>query len=119
MDMLATIDFMTRVSAFGAIMLGHFVGMLFGALPGLGLIGATLLLPLSVALGLLVSAIGLDMFTGSPRSMGGFFELFEGLNLVAVAVGLFVFFEVIVMLGNHMNKTFKFEAKDMKIALIC
>ncbi len=238
MDMFATFDLMMLISAFGAIMLGLFVGMLFGALPGLGLIiGVTLLLPLSyamgpvesilmllacyqgaeyggsisaivlgipgtamaapividgramaqstspgkalayslygstfggifgglvliffaepvarfalkladpeffllgivglvavatfgakdfvkamisVALGLLAGTIGLDMFTGSPRLTGGFFELYEGLNLVAVAVGLFAFSEVFVMIGSRMNKTFKFEAKDMKISL--
>ncbi len=238
MELLAAFDFMTMLSSFGAIMLGLFVGMLFGALPGLGLIiGVTLLLPLSyamgpvesilmllacyqgaeyggsisaivlgipgtamaapivldgrqmakatspgkalayslygstfggifgglililfaqpvarfalqladpeffwlgvvgllavatfgsrdfikamisVTLGLIFGTVGLDLFTGSPRLTFGFFELYDGVNLIAVAVGLFAFSEVLVMLSGQMNRTYKFEAHHMKIWL--
>ena len=72
---------------------------------------------ISVLLGLMAGTIGLDMFTGAPRLTAGYFELYEGLNLVAVAVGLFAFSEVFIMLGGKMNKTFKYEPQHMKISL--
>jgi len=238
MDLVANVDFMSVVSAFGAIMLGLFVGMLFGALPGLGLIiGVTLLLPLSYAmgpvesilmllacyqgaeyggsisaivlgipgtamaapivldgremakttspgkalayslygstfggifgglvliffaepvarfalgladpeffllgivgllavatfgakdfikamisvlLGLIAGTVGIDLFTGMPRLTGGYFEVYEGLNLISVAVGLFALSEVFMMLSNRMNKAYSFDASDMRISL--
>ncbi len=238
MEIAAITDFSMLVSCFWAIMLGLFVGMLFGALPGLGLIiGITLLLPLSytmgptesilmllacyqgaeyggsisaitlgipgtamaapivldgremakntspgkalayslygstfggifgglililfaqplakfalqlgdpeffllgligllsvaafgatdfikamisLCLGLIAGVVGLDMFSGMPRLTFGYFELYEGINLIAIAVGLFAFTEVLTMLAGKMNSAFKFDARDMKIWL--
>ncbi|WP_323763967.1 tripartite tricarboxylate transporter permease [Marinovum sp.] len=72
---------------------------------------------ISVALGLLAGTVGLDLFTGSSRLTADFFELYEGLNLVAVAVGLFAFSEVFMMLSSRINKAYTFEAHHMKISL--
>lgn len=238
MELFAVVDFWLIASSFGAIMLGLFVGMLFGALPGLGLIvGITLLLPLSyamgptqsilmllacyqgaeyggsisaivlgipgtamavpilldgremakrtspgkalayslygstfggifggltlilfaqplaifalklgdpeffllglvgllavaafgakdfikalisVAFGLIAGVVGLDMFTGEARLTFNELSLYDGVNLISVAVGLFAFSEVLIMLSGAMSSGYSFKREDMKIWL--
>ena len=48
-----------------------------------------------VVFGLMLSQIGADVDTGRPRFTMGFNELYDGLNLVALAMGLFGVSEVI------------------------
>ncbi len=77
----------------------------------LGLIVATVLaqgsifksiamLTLGVALGL----VGTDVQTGQVRFTFGFFELFEGINFVAVAMGIFGIAEIVRNLENPENR---------------
>src|SRR5690606_36146070 len=42
-----------------------------------------------VVLGLLLGLVGTDIYTGTPRFTLGFIELSDGINFVAVAVGIF------------------------------
>jgi len=72
---------------------------------------------ISVALGLLAGTVGLDLFSGESRLTAGYYELYEGLNLISVAVGLFAFSEVFMMLSNRINKAYSFEAHHLKISL--
>ncbi|MFG6668412.1 tripartite tricarboxylate transporter permease [Halomonas sp. HNIBRBA4712] len=44
---------------------------------------------LSAAIGLVLASVGLDMFTGTQRFTFGFSELFEGVPLLPVLIGLF------------------------------
>lgn len=238
MDILSTIDLSVLLSAAGSILLGLFVGMLFGALPGLGLtVAITLLLPLtytmeplnailmllavyqaaeyggsisaialgipgtvmaapivqdgramakesspgralgfslygstlgglfgglvlilfaqplarfalrlgdaeffllglmglvavtafaardplkvaiSICFGMIAGTIGLDVFTGQPRLTFDIPQLYEGLNLIALVVGLFAFSEAFFMMAGNMRHRFDFDASQMKITL--
>ena len=61
-----------------------------------GLVGDSLLKGLIAAvLGLLLATIGLDPEQGSPRFDFGHFELYDGVSLVAVAVGMLAVAEIL------------------------
>jgi TctA family transporter len=49
----------------------------------------------SVLIGLLIGTIGVDVNTGIARYNFGFFELFEGISIVVLAIGLFGVTEII------------------------
>jgi putative tricarboxylic transport membrane protein len=51
---------------------------------------------LSTLLGIMVSLIGLDPITGDVRMTMGWFELENGLSLVPLLIGIFVFSEILV-----------------------
>lgn len=72
---------------------------------------------ISILLGLLVGTIGIDLFTGIPRFTMGQTSLLDGPNLISVVVGLFAISEVLSMNSKDMNKTFKFEKRDMNTSL--
>src|SRR5690606_4343780 len=88
------------------------VAMEFGsteyfALILLGLLGAAAMsaVPLAksvaaVALGVLFGLVGMDMYSGVPRLNFGAMELFEGISLVAVAMGLFGITELVASVGE-------------------
>jgi len=57
-----------------------------------------------VLLGVLLGLIGIDIYTGTPRLTMGHIELFDGLELVAVAVGLFGITEVLRNLEDPENR---------------
>lgn len=60
-----------------------------------GLIGPSLVKGLIAAvLGLLLATVGLDPEQGTPRFYFGYFELYDGANLVAVAVGMLAVAEI-------------------------
>src|SRR5690606_6674958 len=48
-----------------------------------------------VVMGLLLGTIGTDLNTGAPRFTLGFFELYDGINLIVMAMGLFGVTEII------------------------
>src|SRR5690606_27233186 len=50
-----------------------------------------------VALGLVIAAIGIDPVQGTPRFTFGFYQLYSGLNVVAVLVGFFCLPQPIVL----------------------
>ena len=55
-----------------------------------------------VVLGLLLGTIGTDLNTGTPRFTLGFFELYDGIDLIAMAMGLFGVTEIIAsVLSNE------------------
>jgi putative tricarboxylic transport membrane protein len=58
-----------------------------------------------VVLGLLLGMIGTDIYTGTPRFTLGFAELYDGLNFVAVAVGVFGIAEILRNLENEHERS--------------
>jgi TctA family transporter len=56
-----------------------------------------------VTAGVLVGLIGIDVNTGIPRFELGFYELFDGVSLVALAMGLFGIAEVIASAGQRQS----------------
>jgi len=59
----------------------------------------------SCFLGVLISLIGLDPISGAERMTFGVFELSNGLGLVPVLIGLFVFAEVFDRLGQKVTES--------------
>lgn len=59
---------------------------------------------LSLSLGLLLSTIGIDIFTGQQRLTFGTTALFDGIDFIAVSVGLFAVGEVLLNVEKKMGK---------------
>jgi TctA family transporter len=57
-----------------------------------------------VVLGLLLGMVGTDIYTGTPRFTLGFSELADGINFVAVAVGVFGISEILRNLENERDR---------------
>ena len=57
-----------------------------------------------VVLGLLIGMIGMDVNSGVQRYTFGTPELFDGLDLVAIAIGIFAVGEVVANLENGMSR---------------
>ena len=57
-----------------------------------------------IILGLLLGTVGQDIYTGTPRFTFGFLELYQGLNFVSVAVGVFGVAEIFRNLENERNR---------------
>jgi putative tricarboxylic transport membrane protein len=55
-------------------------------------------------LGLLLGLVGTDIYTGAPRFTLGFPELYDGLNFVAVAVGVFGIAEILRNLETEQDR---------------
>jgi len=55
----------------------------------------------SAALGLFVGMVGLDNFTGVPRFTMGSLSLFDGINFVAVVMGIFGLAEILESIGGQ------------------
>ncbi len=58
-----------------------------------------------VVLGLLLGLVGTDIYTGTPRFTLGYPELADGLNFVAVAVGVFGIAEILRNLESEASRT--------------
>src|SRR5690606_29373623 len=54
--------------------------------------------------GLLLGMVGQDIYTGTPRFTFGFRELFQGINFVSVAVGVFGVAEILRNLENTQTR---------------
>ena len=72
---------------------------------------------ISICLGMIAGTVGLDMFVGQPRLTFDLAELYEGLSLIALVVGLFAFSEIFFMLAGNMRARPDFDAADMRISL--
>lgn len=72
---------------------------------------------ISIVLGLFVGMVGMDIFTGSPRFTGGFTELYDGFNMIALVVALFAFTEVFAMVTEDMNYKRKVKTGQLKLKL--
>ncbi len=57
-----------------------------------------------IVLGLLLGLVGTDIYTGAPRMTLGFLELSDGINFVAVAVGVFGIAEILRNLENEKER---------------
>lgn len=67
-----------------------------------GLLGKSLAKGLfALALGLLLATVGLDIETGGERLTFGVLDLFDGVPLVAVGIGVLALGEVLVQLEDH------------------
>ena len=55
----------------------------------------------SGAIGILVSTIGLDPNTGSPRFTFGTYGLLQGVSVIPCMIGLFSFSQVLYLIGTH------------------
>ncbi|WP_338608687.1 tripartite tricarboxylate transporter permease [Pelagibacterium nitratireducens] len=58
-----------------------------------------------VVLGLLLSVIGTDVYSGLPRLNFGMIELFDGINVIAVAVGIFGVAEILRNLAGNVKRS--------------
>lgn len=69
-----------------------------------GLSGKSLLRGLIAGLfGLLVACVGLEIETASPRMTFGMVELFDGLPLIPVAIGMLALSEMMIQVGQRTN----------------
>ncbi len=67
-----------------------------------GLVGKSLIKgAIAAALGLLAAMIGADPENASPRLIFGYFELFDGLPLPAVALGMLAISEIVARLARN------------------
>jgi TctA family transporter len=66
--------------------------------------GSTLKALAMIALGLVLSAVGQDIYTGTPRFTFGARELFSGINFVSVAVGMFGVAEILRNLEDETTR---------------
>ena len=67
-----------------------------------GLLGRSLAKGLfALALGLLLATVGLDIETGGERLTFGALDLFDGIPLVAVGIGVLALGEILVQLEDH------------------
>jgi putative tricarboxylic transport membrane protein len=57
-----------------------------------------------IVIGLLLGIIGTDIYTGTPRMTLGFLELSDGVNFVAVAVGVFGIAEILRNLESEKDR---------------
>ncbi|MFB3817148.1 MAG: tripartite tricarboxylate transporter permease [Candidatus Methylomirabilales bacterium] len=65
-----------------------------------------------MGLGLLVSLIGMDPFTGTTRLTFGSSTLIAGVNFVAVVIGLFAFGEVLVNVEREISRIYDTRVVD-------
>jgi putative tricarboxylic transport membrane protein len=72
---------------------------------------------ISAILGLMAGTIGMDLFTGAPRFTMGQIELMEGINLIALLVGMFAFSELFMMISNNLHSTYVTDKKGLKIRM--
>jgi len=79
-----------------------FALMLVGLSLVVGLAGRSVALALiSAVLGLLVAMVGIDPVAGAPRFTFGILNLFSGIDVVIVAMGLFGIGEILLSLENR------------------
>jgi putative tricarboxylic transport membrane protein len=58
-----------------------------------------------IALGVLLGTVGQDIYTGQPRFTFGVRELYDGINFVSVAVGMFGIAEILRNLEDEKTRT--------------
>ncbi len=80
----------------------YFSMMLLGLVAASALsIGSPLKGLVAVVAGLVLGLVGMDVNSGQDRFTFGIVELFDGLNLIAVAMGLFGVAEILANIGNR------------------
>jgi len=74
----------------------YFALMVLGLICAVALAQGSLLNALAmVVLGVIVGLVGSDVYTATPRLTFGMLELFDGVNIVAIAVGVFGIAEIL------------------------
>ncbi|MBD2848058.1 tripartite tricarboxylate transporter permease [Paenibacillus sp. IB182496] len=69
---------------------------------------------ISVVIGLMLGTIGMDLFTGKMRFTLDRPELSDGINIVALMIGVFAFSEILSMLEEGPDKRHQFDKKSLK-----
>ncbi|HKP24347.1 MAG TPA: tripartite tricarboxylate transporter permease [Dongiaceae bacterium] len=83
----------------------YFSLMVLGLVTAVALAHGSIVKALAMAvLGLLLGMVGTDIFEGTPRFTLGFPELADGVNFVAVAVGVFGIAEILRNLENERDR---------------
>ncbi|SDF28923.1 tripartite tricarboxylate transporter permease [Sporolituus thermophilus] len=67
---------------------------------------------LSALVGLFISVIGLDLVTGLPRFTFGQLKLYEGIDFIVVALGLYGITEILIAMEDD-QLSFKFDKKQL------
>src|SRR4029079_13112682 len=84
----------------------YFSLMIVGLVSSIALAHGSIIKALAmVVLGLLLGLVGTDIYTGSPRFIFGMMEYADGLNFVAVAVGVFGVAEILRNLENEHERS--------------
>jgi TctA family transporter len=93
----------------------YFAVMLFGLVAAATLSAGSPLKGLAmVAAGVALGTIGIDRTSGAQRFQLGFIELSDGLNLVAVAMGLFGVAEILLNVMRHAAAPFTLQAVKLR-----
>ncbi len=72
---------------------------------------------ISVVLGLMVGTVGLDVFTGFQRFTFDSLQLMEGINMIALLIGMFAFSEIFSMISNDLDKRYSSRAANLSTRL--
>ena len=84
----------------------YFSLMLLGLVSAIALAHGSILKALAMTvLGLLLGMVGTDIYTGTPRFTFGITEYADGLNFVALAVGVFGIAEILKNLEGEQDRT--------------
>ncbi|OLP54818.1 hypothetical protein BJF92_13495 [Rhizobium rhizosphaerae] len=84
----------------------YFSLMVVGLVSSIALAHGSIIKALAmVALGLLLGLVGTDIYTGTPRFTLGITEYADGLNFVALAVGVFGIAEILRNLEGEVSRT--------------
>ena len=69
---------------------------------------------ISVVLGLMAGTVGIDVISSASRFSLGRPELLDGLNMIAVLVGIFAISEIISMISTDLNKKYITDHRGLK-----
>ena len=84
----------------------YFSLVVLGLIASIALAQGSILKALAmIALGVLFGTVGQDLYTGTPRFTFGVRELFDGINFVSVAVGMFGIAEILRNLEGEQKRS--------------
>src|SRR5688572_901718 len=84
----------------------YFSLVVLGLIASIALAQGSILKALAmIALGILFSTVGQDLYTGTPRFTFGVRELYDGINFVSVAVGMFGIAEILRNLEGEQKRS--------------
>src|ERR671915_1459506 len=84
----------------------YFSLVVLGLIASIALAQGSILKALAmIALGILFGTVGQDLYTGTPRFTFGVRELFDGINFVSVAVGMFGIAEILRNLEGEQKRS--------------